>query len=47
MIAKAVGIGEPAVGRRVLRILDQRLLEEFKRLQQAFFAALTQMVSTL
>src|SRR5438132_1628096 len=32
---------------RVLRVLDQGLLEEFDRLQQAFFAALAQMVSTL
>ena len=47
VIAQAVGIGQPAVRQRVLRVLDQGLAEEFERLQQAFLAALAQMVSAL
>ena len=44
---QSVGIGQPAVRERELRVLDDRLLEELDRLVQAFFGALIQVVAAL
>ena len=44
---QAVGVGQAAVGQRVLGILDDRLLEEVHRLLQPLLGALVQVVAAL
>jgi len=44
---QSVGVGQAGVRERVLRVLDQRLLEEIERLAQPFLGPLVQVIAAL
>ena len=44
---QAVGIRQPAVRERELRVFDDRLLEKLDRLEETFFSALAQVIAPL